>query len=158
MLLTRWRPVTWFTPSVRGRSGAQLRQMRDRPVPVASSSAPLTRSFSALSRPRERLPPPHWFSALLMKVLHDTRNTVSHFPVGLEHLDNTIETDRLSLILLECVGGTKTGCWLFHCQCTVVPPVETKEQRCSAIPAHQLNSSNNVLFLSHRRGTNTMTK
>lgn len=37
------------------------------------------------------------------------------FPVGLEHLDNTIETDHLSLVLQDCVGGTKIGCWLFYC-------------------------------------------
>ena len=65
-------------------------------------------------------PPPNTgLYALLMKALHDAHSTVSHFPVGLEHLDNTIETDRLSLVLLECVGGTKIGCWLFtvsmHC-------------------------------------------
>lgn len=30
------------------------------------------------------------------------------------------------------------------CQCTIVPPVETKEQRCSL--AHQLKSSNDMPF------------
>lgn len=58
---------------------------------------------------------PPWFYALLIKVLHDAHTTVSHFPVGLEQLDNTIETDHLSLVLLECVGGTKIACWLFPC-------------------------------------------
>lgn len=63
-------------------------------VSVASSGVPLARGFPHL---------PRWLSASLVKASHGTRSTVSHFPVGLEHLDNTIETDRLSLVLLVCV-------------------------------------------------------
>lgn len=89
-----------------------------------------------------------------MKGLHDTHSTVSHYPVGLEHLDNTIETDRLSLILCGVCGRNKDWMLAFSlCQCTIVPPVQTKEQRCSAILTHQLKSSSDVLsFLSHSRG------
>lgn len=42
---------------------------------------------------------PCWFLDLLMNAAHDARSTVSHFPVGQEHLENAIETDRSSPIL-----------------------------------------------------------
>lgn len=56
-----------------------------------------------------------WFHAIQMMATGNTQTTISNFPVGSEHLDNTIETDRSSLILLECVGGTKIGWQLFLC-------------------------------------------
>lgn len=121
-------------------------------VPITSSGFPLTHGLHAFvrSEPRDcRFLV--WFYALPTKALLDTHSTVSHFPVGMEHLDNTIETDRLSRSARVC-GRNKDWMLAFSlCQCTVVPPVETKEERCSAIPVHQPKSSNDApLCLVHR--------
>lgn len=74
-------------------------------------------------------------------------------PVGLEHLDNTIETDRLSLVLHECVGGTKIGWWLLTVSMHCSSPVETKEQQCSPFWHTDWNYQTMFLFVSQMEKT-----
>lgn len=133
VLLTCWSSTTWFRLLVllmqlKHWSEPQLWQMQGLASPTRYPSHPQ----ASLSPTASTFCPGDGVTAVPIGFTpcwwrHDARSTVSHFPVGLKHLDNTIETDRLSLFLLECVGGTKIGCWLFTlCQCTVVPPRRDK--------------------------------
>lgn len=113
--------------------------------PPGTRHVPLRRPTHPRPPPSAAAAPPLWFLRHADEGV--ARTTVSRLPAGLQHLDNTIETDRSSCVVLQCVGGTKIAWWLFLC-------VETKEPPRSALLAETI-TWNRALKRSRRDSLNS---